>query len=197
MKWKSPYCFAVICVQILVSCSQGMPAAQVTLSEPESLVGYSDTVYCFNGRYIVTSDEGKGVMAEDGRIVIDAVYDDIEFLDDDVAILTDSGVSWLATRDGRFFAEDTNPEVLVLSSSDLYEDMLRLDAQYWDEVLDALDKLCDICIGIEGRRLTENKESVMVFEMLRAKLDGNHGQMSEIQRIRLEEIESKFHTYRK
>lgn len=86
---------------------------------------------------------------------------------------------------------------LVFPSSDLYEDMLRSDALYWDEMLDALDNLCDICIGIKGRRLAENMESVRVFEMIKAKLDGNHGHMSEAQRTRLDEIESKFHMYRK
>lgn len=194
MKCKGLFWLAIICAPLLFSCTSEMPAVS---TEPSGSVEYSDTAYCFNGRYIVTAAAGKGIMDENGRIVIDAGYDDIEFLNDDVALLTDSGVFWLATRDGRFFAEDTDPEALVLYYSDLYEGMLRSDALYWDEILDALDRLCDVCIGIKGKRLAENTESVRTFESLKSKLDGNHGRMSETQRIRLEEIEKRFHTYRK
>lgn len=148
---------------------------------------FTDTLDCFNGKFIVTCAQGEGIMDEDGTLLLEPVWSDIEFLSPDVALLSRNGLSYLSSSEGRIFAEGTDREALAASFQDSYERMLFEDMRRWDEVLDNLDSLCWSCISRDG-----NGGSAPLFERLKESLHSVSGNMTGSQSQRLGEIEERF-----
>ena len=156
-------------------------------------VHYEDSIYCFNGRSIVSLDGLWGLLDSDGGVILEPAWDAIVFLSDDVAMLQRSGLYYLCTRDGRVFAENTDPDVLENSFQELLTDLEYADRQKWDQVLDRLESLCDACI--DDARRKPNKRILQEKEALQSQLNGVSGQMTRQQERRLEQIVEKFNSH--
>lgn len=146
---------------------------------------FTDTLDCLNGRFIVTCAQGKGMMDDEGRLLLEPVWNDIEFLSPDVALLSRNALSCLCSADGRIFEEGTDREALTTSFQASYERMLFEDMRRWDEVLDRLDSLCWSCIS-------HDDGSAMLFERMKERLPSVSGKMTASQTHRLGEIEERF-----
>lgn len=171
---------------VLVGCQDHrIPAPEA----PQKIV-YEDSVYCFNQRSIVTLDGLKGMVGEDGEVILAPEWDAIEFLDDDVALLQKSGLFYLSTRDGRIFAESLEAGSLEGSFRQRLSETLEADLLSWDRVLDQLDALCEICLACDGRR--PDAQAVYENSVLQEYLNNTSGSMSPKQKERLEQIRKKF-----
>ena len=81
---------AAIC---LFSCKQ---TQEVALPAPPE-----GTWPCFNGCNIVLQGGCYGLVSDTGQEILPAAYDGIEFLDNDIALLSQAGTFSLTTRQGR------------------------------------------------------------------------------------------------
>ena len=180
-----PYLLAAI-LPLSGGCSQAPRQEPVETAA----AAYDDSVYCFNGRSIVSCKGMWGLVDQDGRVILKPEWDGIEFLDDDVALLHRAGLYYLCTRDGRFFAEDADAGVLEESFRELLVEMEYEDSRKWDSVLDRLEALCDACIA-SGRK---RPDRIVLEEKaaLQAELASVSGQMSSLQKERLEQIVERF-----
>ncbi|MBR1490661.1 MAG: serine/threonine protein kinase [Bacteroidales bacterium] len=151
---------------------------------------FTDTLDCLNGRFIVACPQGYGMMDNDGRLLLEPVWDDIEFLSPDVALLTRNALSYLCSSEGRIFAESTDRETLSSSFQEGYERMLFEDMRRWDLVLDRLDSLCGSCLSPQGEA-----GSAAIFERTKESLHAVSGKMTHSQAIRLNEIEERFQNH--
>ena len=167
------------------SCARGEMRA-----ENDCRVAYEDSVYCFNQRSIVTFEGKKGVVGEQGELILAPEWDAIEFLDDEVALLQKSGLYYLCTRDGRIFAESHEMESLERSFRQRLAEMHDADVLSWNRVLDQLEVLCDACLACDGRK----PDSQLIHEdtVLREYLNNATGAMNQEQKLRLERIGKKF-----
>ena len=66
---------------VLASCH----GAAVRTQEAAARPAYEDSVYCFNGRMIVSSEGRKGLADTLGHVILPLEWEQVEFLDDDVA----------------------------------------------------------------------------------------------------------------
>lgn len=148
---------------------------------------FTDTLDCLNGRCIVTCAQGKGMMDHEGTLLLEPVWNDIEFLSPDVALLSRNALSYLCSSEGRIFAEGTDSEALAASFQESYERMLFEDMRRWDEVLDHLDSLCWSCLSQDGEG-----DSISLFEQMKESLHSVSGKMTPSQTKRLNEIEERF-----
>ena len=148
---------------------------------------FTDTLDCFNGRFIVSCEDGKGLMDLDGNLLLTPEYSEIEFLSPEVALLAKHGLHYLCSADGRIFAEDPDGEALCSTFEERYEAVLFERLHRWDEVLDCLDSLCWLSLGPDG-----DKSEVQMFERLRGSLELVSGNMSAPQAQRLAGIEERF-----
>ena len=114
------YLLFALTVSYLVSCMNAGPDVQTPVQEP---VTYEDTVYCFNQRSVVSLEGKKGLIDTEGQVVLEPEWDSIEFLDDEVALLSRSGIWYLCTKDGRLFAETSDPGILESSFHALLAEM--------------------------------------------------------------------------
>lgn len=190
MRGLIPYSvfFALV---LSVGCSQIRRPGQAETP----VVHYEDSVYCFNGRSIVSSGGLWGLVDQTGQVILEPEWDSIEFMDDDVALLRRDGLYYLCTRDGRFFAENTDAGMLEGSYRELLSAMEYEDLLKWDRVLDRLEALCDACIASRGirpdRKVLEEKTA------LQSELAAASGRMSSHQESRLEQIVAKFNSFSK
>ena len=163
---------------------------RVHAPEAPQKLKYEDSVYCFNQRSIVTYGGLKGMVGEDGDVILAPEWDAIEFLDDDVALLQKSGLFYLCTREGRIFAESVEAESLEGSFRQRLSETLEADLLSWDRVLDQLDALCEACLACDGRR--PDAQVIHENSVLQERLNNTSGTMSLEQKDRLEQIRKKF-----
>ena len=91
----------VVLLAFLTACSNSpAPVGDMTAAAR----GYDDTTYCFNSLSIVTRDGLQGLMDSCGRELLPPEYDRVEFVSDDIALVSKAPDFWLVTRQGRFFA---------------------------------------------------------------------------------------------
>lgn len=160
-------------------------AASATRALDASGYRFTDTLDCLNGRFIVSCSQGKGMMDEDGVLLLEPVWNDIEFLSPDVALLSRNALSYLCSAEGRIFEEGTDREALTASFQAAYERMLFEDMRRWDEVLNRLDSLCWSCIS-------QDEGSAALLERMKERLPSVSGKMTASQAHRLGEIEARF-----
>ena len=135
---------------------------------------FIDTLDCLNGRFVVTApDGGKGLMDPEGRLIVEPVWDMIEFLSPEVAELQRNGLCFLCSGEGRIFAEGADKEELAASFQKRYERMLFEDMRHWDEVLDQADSLCSACLSGEDAGGMSR-----MFDSLKESLEGVSGNMT-------------------
>ena len=178
---------------LLASCREASEPQPLTEARPV----WEDSVYCFNQRSIVTLKGLHGIVDTDGSTVLAPEWDEVEFLDDNIALLCKSGIWSLCTRDGRIFAQSLDLQSLENSYPALYEEMLEGDRQYWDGVLDCLEELEESCLAAPSRKLDDR--IVRAHAKLQKQLsDGAGGGMTASQLERLDKIEADFKSmYRK
>ena len=158
-----------------------------TETDPSSYV-FTDTLDCLNGRYVVTTGDGKkGIMDTDGKLIVEPEWEKIEFLSPEVAELRRNGLSYLCSGEGRIFAEGADREELAASFQDRYEHMLFEDMRHWDEVLDRADSLCSFCLSGEDAGTLST-----LFDALKSSLEGVSGNMTTTQASRLKDILGRF-----
>ena len=188
------YLLFALTVSYLVSCMNAGPDVQTPVQEP---VTYEDTVYCFNQRSVVSLEGKKGLIDTEGQVVLEPEWDSIEFLDDEVALLSRFGIWYLCTKDGRLFAETSDPGILESSFRALLAEMQDKDSKYWDDILDRLEDLSEACINSRSKRPDARilRERALLSELLSS---GIRGKMSASQTERLDKIVLKFNSlYRK
>lgn len=122
-----------------------------TVSSDIPIEPYQDSVYCFNGRSLVSRNGLWGIVGQDGRVILDTQWDSAEFLDDDIALLLRNNIYYLSTRDGRIYAQSPDSEALVSARQRLLAEVEEADFQKWDSVLDCLESLCDACLSSTAR----------------------------------------------
>ena len=186
MRRLAPILLLSLPLAFLPACRNAAPVREAEASR----TAYEDSVYCFNGCYVVTLDGRRGLVGEGGTLIYRPDWDSIEFIDDDVALLRRSGICYLGTRDGRLFAESASQEELEGSFRDRFAAMQEADYLSWTRVLDRLDSLCDACLSAkihpdDGRLL---RERALLQDCL-SKVSGRPGPE---QKARLEQIERKF-----
>lgn len=154
---------------------------------------YDDTVYCFNQRSIVYRDSLAGIIDDSGRLIIPTEWDTIEFLDDEIALLSRAGDYFLCTRDGRIFCQSDSAEELESNYRERLAITIENDIRTWDAVLDKLDQLCTDCLR-RGKRRPDHqvKEAYRQFQET---LSEASGQMTSAQQERFEEIVRRFNTF--
>ena len=189
------YLSMTLSILCCLSCSRVWSISEST--PVQSVTEYEDTVYCFNQRSVVSLGEKKGLIDNEGREILATEWDSIEFLDDDVALLSRSGLWYLCTRDGRLFAEAPEPSDLESTFRSRYAEVTDKDSAYWDGVLDQLDNLREACVGSRSRRPDERV--LQEFARLQELISKEHGGgMSRSQEERFERILSDFKSsYRK
>lgn len=182
--------FCLLLPWLLLAGCNHTPAVSGT-DEPR--IHYDDSIYCFNGRSIVSLNGLWGLVDIKGTYILEPEWDAIEFLSDDVALLRRTGLYYLCTRDGRVFAENTDPDILESSYQTFLTEMEYADRQRWDKVLDRLESLCDACIAGTARR--PDSRILQEKAALESELTGISGQMSKQQDERLKQIVDKFNAY--
>lgn len=184
-KWCT-YIIFIAVISAIPGCRQA-----VATNPLQATISYDDSVYCFNLRSIVSREGLKGIADLDGNVVLPLEWDSIEFLDDDVALLSRSGLWYLSTKDGRIFAQATDPSELEASSTELFTRMQEDDLRHWDSVLDQLEALSHACISSARKGMNECilSEQNKLQQLLRER-PGTA--MSKAQEKRLEAIESEF-----
>ena len=174
---------------LLLAVTLGIPCCRQAASAPRisATKAYDDSVYCFNMRSIVSRDGLKGITDLEGNVVLPLEWDSIEFLDDDVALLSRSGLWYLSTRDGRIFGQSDDASELEASFKEMFTRMQEDDMRYWDDVLDQLEA----CIA--SARKGMNESILSQRNKLQQLLEESHGTaMTKEQEKRLELIESEF-----
>jgi len=69
-------------------------ASEVAEKENQK-ISYDDSVYCFNGRWRIISNGLEGLSDGNGNVLIEPLYDEIYFLNDNIAVLERSGFTIL------------------------------------------------------------------------------------------------------
>ena len=154
---------------------------------------YDDTIYCFNQRSIVHKDGRAGIVDDLGHPILAPEWESIEFLDDEIALLSREGEYLLCTRDGRIYAQSDSAEALEIDYRERLDTAIEDDIRSWDSVLDKLDFLCTDCLR-RGRRRPDQlvKEAYSQFQQA---LSEASGQMTQSQQERFEEIVRRFNTF--
>ena len=147
-------------------------------------------MYCFNQRSIVQLQGKKGLVDVGGRQILAPEWHSIEFLDDEVALLSRSGKWFLCTRDGRLFAEGEDKALLEESFRARLDRMRDVDYRFWEEVLTKLDALGEACLSSKSRRPDAQLRNSYA-ELLEI-LERRSGEMSKEQKERFEQIVSDF-----
>lgn len=180
------YCL-ILAVFLSIPCCRQAPPSPKTAAT----IAYDDSVYCFNQRSIVSRDGHKGITDLQGKLVLPLEWDSIEFLDDDVALLSRSGLWFLCTRDGRIFAQGSNSSGLEQSFKELFTQLQENDIRYWDSVLDQLESLSSACLSNTKNGISESilSERGKLLQLLG---ESPGAAMSKTQEKRLEAIVSEF-----
>ena len=183
------YLTILVALSCLASCKTGRSDLS-SFSAPDH---YDDTLYCFNQHSVVHLEGKAGIIDDSGNVCLKPEWDSAEFLDDDVALLSRAGVFYLCTKDGRVFAESTSVLELIGNSDALLLRAMDEDVKHWDSVLDALEKLCEVCLSTRSRKVDDN--ILLAHHALQEKLQGVSGSMTVIQQERLEGIVTRFQTF--
>ena len=184
------FSFSLILIWALGSCKSGVQSSSAQQSAPYS---FDDTLYCFNQRSIVHKDGLAGIIDDSGKLILAPQWDNIEFLDDDIALLSREGQYYLSTRDGRIFSESKSAYELELNYRDILSRTLEDDIRNWDKTLDKLDALCSECLRRGKHR--PDQATKAAYEEFQAALDKVSGQMTQAQQERFEEIVRRFNTF--
>lgn len=184
-KWHT-YILLFAVILVTPCCRQASPNSLTSATKD-----YDDSVYCFNMRSIVSRDGLKGITDTEGNILLPLEWDSIEFLDDDVALLSRSGLWYLSTKNGRIFGQGDNASELEASFKETFALMQEDDMRYWDHVLDQLEALSYACIANAHKGMNESILSER--NKLQLLLDEAPGTaMNKAQEKRLGAIESEF-----
>jgi len=187
MKMVRQIVIDLVLINLCLSCSNG--SSSEVSQEEVSCISYEDSTYCFNGRWKIFSNGLEGLSDGQGNVLVEPLFNEIYFINDDIALLERSGLFYLANRDGRVFAEGTDKADLEASASKRYEQMLSEDLFFWDEILDDLESLGREC-------LSGGHKSREMYESLKERLSNAQGYMTESQICRFESIVENFHNSR-
>ena len=124
---------------------------------------------CFNGCSIVLSGEKYGLVQDSGEMILPPIYEAIEFLDNDVALLKSREQYFLCDRNGRILGEGDELH-LRQEWQEITAECLEKDRRSWEKVLERYELLLRQCKASRGKRLFRNdfsplqalKDSVLV-----------------------------------
>lgn len=159
----------------IVSCSVNPPS--------ETLVQTFDSSEdCFNGRLIFSVGDKFGIAdASDSTILVQAAYERLMFISDELAIAKTEGRWNLMDKDGHVVASSIDSSFLVSESIHLYESLVEAETESWDRILDVYEKmsempdrksLAELKRMISRVKLGMNKEQSERFR----RIQGNHSQ---------------------
>lgn len=150
---------------------------------------------CFNGCAIVRHDGRFGLIREeDGTVLLPARYASIEFLDNDIALLTDSLSGSLCDRSGRILFQAADADSLRRDYAAIVEGVREGDRYSWEQVLSDYDRLCRLCKDRHGKTV-RRKEWLRLINAARqvdASLQSVSGKPTPSQKARLEAISDDY-----
>ena len=139
---------------VAVDSAQAMPP-KATEYFPEAVM--DDAQYCFNGRFIVSSDGFYGIAGEDAAVILPSEYDEIEFLSDDIALAGQGRTFMLCDRNGRIIHKSPDKEWLIANNSVLYDNLLEEDRLYWDKAIEMLSDLSRRCQSVRSGKISRGE----------------------------------------
>ena len=159
----------VAVLAILASCgrkgavpSSGRDAAPATEGRQAGLAAASDTggtpvwderLDCFNGLFVVRSNGLYGITDESGAVLVPPECDSLEFLSDEVLLLFKGGMSALADRRGRIFAESTDSRNLKDNFQSLRDKAADEGLRRWNSYIDDFEAFGRECEKVRGGRI--------------------------------------------
>lgn len=149
---------------------------------------------CFNGCDIVLQGGKYGLVANDGTQILPAEYDSIEFLDNDVALISRDGLYGLCTRKGRILSREGDEASLRGNWPAILEESLEADRKSWEQVLQDYERLCRQCRASRGKRLSRKELArlqVLQSQVL-VSLQEAQGVPTASQKARLEEMSAEY-----
>jgi len=149
---------------------------------------------CFNGCSIVLQGGQYGLVSDDGEEVLPPVYDVIEFLDSEVALLSQKGEYSLCTRQGRILKTGESEETFRATWPSILEEVQEADRRTWEEVLQNYELLCRRCKASRGKRLTRKEFGAlkMLQDKVMASLQQATGVPTASQKARLEALSTEY-----
>lgn len=178
---------SALAVLLLLSCSHPQESAPPALP-------IEGRWPCFNGREIVQQGGLYGLVKESGEPVLPSEYDAIEFLDNDIALLTRGSSCYLSDKNGRILAEGTQTDSLRGHWTLLVEEVLEEDRRSWEEVVQSYETLCKACKAKRGQRLSRREFSSL--QALRDAVSRNlrqaTGSPTPSQKARLESLSADY-----
>lgn len=112
---------------------------------------------CFNGCRIIQQGGKFGLVTDDGKEILPSMYERIEFLAEEVALLSLQGEYSLADRSGRVWARSHEEDSLRKAWPALLEKTLDEDRRSWEEVVHSYEQLCRSCKARRGQRLSRRE----------------------------------------
>lgn len=149
---------------------------------------------CFNGREIVLQGGRYGLVKENGEPVLPSEYDAIEFLDNEIALLTQGETGFLSDKDGRILAEDDSVDRLRNTWVTRVEEAREADRQSWEHVVQSYETLCKACKAQRGKHLNRSDFSRLqsLKETVIQTLQKATGHPTPSQKARLESLSADY-----
>lgn len=149
---------------------------------------------CFNGREIVLQGGRYGLVKENGEQVLPSEYDAIEFLDNEIALLTLGETGYLSDKNGRILVRNENAEELRSTWAARVEEVWEEDRQSWEKVVQSYETLCKACKSNRGKRLDRSgfSELQSLKETVIQMLQKATGRPTPSQKARLESLSADY-----
>lgn len=149
---------------------------------------------CFNGCNIVLQAGKFGLVADDGTLILPSVYDSIEFLDNDVALLSMEGQYSLCTRTGRVLIRGESEKALRAGWPAILEETQEADRRSWEQVLQDYEQLCRRCKSSRGKRISRKEYAglLAIRDKVMTSLQNAQGAPTTSQKARLEQLSADY-----
>ena len=143
MRLRTVITFVAI-MAILASCGRresvrSLDRLQASLAAASDTGGtpvWDERLDCFNGLFMVRSNGLYGITDESGAVLVPPECDSLEFLSDEVLLLFKGGMSALADRRGRVFAENGDSRILRDNFQGLRDKAADEGLRRWSAYLD-------------------------------------------------------------
>lgn len=153
---------------------------------------------CFNGCSIVSAGGKYGLVSDEDVLLMQAVYDSLEFISDEVVLALKDGVYSLADKAGHFFAESADAAWLADNYQLLYDDAVAAGIRLWDALLDEFESFGRECMAVRGKLSRSSwKKLIAARDALYEKAASIRVPATETQKERLERITSMYGVFAK
>lgn len=160
MRLRTVITFVAI-MAILASCGRresvrSLDRLQASLAAAYDTGGtpvWDERLDCFNGLFMVRSNGLYGITDESGAVLVPPECDSLEFLSDEVLLLFKGGMSALADRRGRVFAENGDSRILRDNFQGLRDKAADEGLRRWSAYLDDFESFGRECEKVRGGRI--------------------------------------------